>query len=88
MSGDSEKGGLDVSRSAVSARLAAFIREHREAKAAGDPRAFRECDRLLCAWAEDALRQQEAAERFEAEAQVAEAELERQMLAQRGGRVQ
>ena len=87
MSGGDE-GRLDVSRSAVSARLAAFVAEHKAALTQGDPRALRESDRLLAAWASEALACFAESERLEAEAQIAEAELQRRMLAQRGERVQ
>jgi hypothetical protein len=81
MSDNGGEGGPDLSMSAVNARLRAFVIEHREALARGDPRAFRESDRLLCAWAEDALRRQEEAERLKAEA-------ERLEFDRRGARLQ
>ena len=88
MSGGGDEGRLDVSRSAVSARLAAFVAEHKAALTQGDPRAFRESDRLLAAWASEALACFAEADRLKAEAEIEEAELERLMLARRGGRVQ
>jgi hypothetical protein len=58
---------VDRSPSAVHARLTAFIAEHREAQARGDPHALRESDQLLAAWAENALQAQAEAERRLAE---------------------
>lgn len=90
---DDERGGdgaidrlagvnaLDVSMAAVNARLRAFITGHREAQARGEERAFRESDVLLASWIEDALTRQEAAE-------LKLAEVEREALQTRGGRVQ
>jgi hypothetical protein len=75
----------DLSPSAVNARLAAFVAEHREAQARGDPRALRESDRLLAAWAEDALQRQDEAESKLAEA---DAKLERMEFDRCGGRLQ
>jgi len=79
--GDGDEGGPDVSQSAVNARLASFVAEHKAAQARGDPRAFRDSDVLLCALAEDALATQ-------AEAQRKLAEVERVEFAMRGGRLQ
>lgn len=85
MPGDSDEGGLDTSMNAVNARLAAFVSEHKAALAEGDPRAFRESDVMLAAWAEEALAYQAEGERLKAAAQ---ARLERLEYEQRGGRVQ
>lgn len=71
----------DLSPDAVNQRLSAFVSEHRAALAKGDPRARRECDMLLAAWAEETLAYQE-------KAAIERAELERRMLAQHGGRLQ
>src|SRR5689334_7921886 len=65
----------DLSPRAVNARLRAFIISHREAEARGEHRPFAESDALLAAMAEEALAKQ-------AEAQVAEAELELRTLAE------
>ena len=77
----------DVSPAAVNARLRQFVIEHR-ARPEGEPRAFRESDVMLASWAEEALAHTAEAERKLAEAQVAVAEIERQMLEQRGERLQ
>lgn len=74
-------GRPDLSPAAVNQRLSAFVSEHKAALAKGDPRAFRESDRLLCAWAEEALEAQARSER-------ALAEIERRELEARGGRLQ
>jgi hypothetical protein len=76
---------LDLSPAAVNARLAAFIAEHKEALARGDPRALRESDRLLCAICEEALQAQAEGDHNLA---LVEAKVERLQLEQRGGRLQ
>ena len=88
MSGDSDEGRPDVSPAAVNQRLSAFVSEHKTALAKGDPRALRESDRLLCAMAEEALAKQAEGERLKAEAELAQAKLERLTLEQRGGCLQ
>jgi hypothetical protein len=83
--GNGGEGRPDLSMSAVNARLRAFVIEHREAAARGEERALRESDRLLAAWATEALERQEEAERKLAEAQ---AKVERLEFDRRGGRLQ
>lgn len=83
--GDDSDDRPDLSQAAVNARLRAFVVEHREAAAKGDPRALRESDRLLAAMCENALAYQEEAERKRAEA---DAKLERMEYEQRGGQLQ
>ena len=60
-SGDGDEDRPDLSPDAVNQRLSAFVSEHRAALAKGDPRARRECDMLLAAWAEETLAYQEKA---------------------------
>jgi hypothetical protein len=79
--GDGGEGPPDLSLGAVNARLRAFVIEHREAEARGEERALRQSDRLLAAWAENALTDQEEAQRKLAEA-------ERMEFDRRGGRLQ
>lgn len=80
MPGDSDEGGPDTSMNAVNQRLRQFVAEVR-ARPEGEQRRFAESDKLLAAWAEDALAYQEKAARDRAE-------LERRTLAQRGERLQ
>ena len=75
----------DLSQAAVNQRLSAFVAEHKAALAGGEERALRESDRLLCAMAENALADQEGAQRKLAEAQ---AKVERLEFDRRGGKLQ
>ena len=78
----------DVSQAAVNERLREFVAEVRAAEMSGERRPFAESDRLLAAMCQDALTYQEEAERKLEQARLAEAELERRALEQRGERLQ
>lgn len=71
--------GAEIDRLARNQRLAAFVAEHRQAQARGDP--LRESDALLCAWIESGLK-------YQNETALSRAELERRAFALRGGRMQ
>lgn len=95
MSDNGDEGRVDVSPAAVNARLAAFVAEHREAQARGDPRALRESDALLAAMCEQALEAQARADLAQAEGQRRLAEIQRRLAEveadgwrMRGGRMQ
>ena len=72
---------IDLSMIAVNQRLRRFIEEHRAAQARGERGPFTQSNALLCGMAEQALEAQ-------ARAALERAELERRMLAMRGGRLQ
>lgn len=88
MSDNGDEGRPDLSPAAVNQRLRRFVIEHREAQAKGDPRALRESDRLLAAWAEEVLAKQEEAALAQAEAQRLKAKVEANGWRMRGGRMQ
>jgi hypothetical protein len=92
--GNDGNGGedLDLSMRGVTARLSAFVAEHKAALAKGDSRASSESERRLAAWSEEALERQEQAlkRQEEAERKLAEAVAKVELIEfeQAGGRLQ
>jgi hypothetical protein len=85
MRDDSGDEGLDLSMTEVNQRLSQFIAEHKAALARGEQGPFAESDKLLAAWAADALEYQAQTERLRGEAL---AKIERMEFDRRGGRLQ